>query len=79
MKNIKKKKCKNCEGTGFIPLGEGIKGIKECPVCKGMGFIELNDYGVQKVAERFLNSEVKKRQMKNLRKNTLSNITVKCV
>ena len=37
MKNIKQKKCKNCKGTGFIPLGEGIKGLKECPVCKGTG------------------------------------------
>ena len=40
MKNIKQKKCKNCDGTGFIPLGEGIKGIKECPICKGTGKIE---------------------------------------
>lgn len=40
MKNIKQKKCKNCKGTGFIPLGEGIKGIKTCPVCKGTGKIE---------------------------------------
>lgn len=40
MKNIKQKKCKNCKGTGFIPLGEGVKGIKECPVCKGTGKIE---------------------------------------
>ena len=40
MKNIKQKKCKNCKGTGFIPLGEGIKGIKKCPVCEGTGTIE---------------------------------------
>lgn len=33
-------KCKNCKGAGFIPLGEGIKGIKECPICKGTGKIE---------------------------------------
>lgn len=37
---MKQKKCKNCKGTGFIPLGEGIKGIKDCPVCKGTGKIE---------------------------------------
>lgn len=40
MKNIKEKKCKNCKGKGFIPLGEEIKGLKECPFCKGMGKIE---------------------------------------
>ena len=40
MKNIKQKKCKYCKGTGFIPLGEGIKGIKECPFCKGTGKVE---------------------------------------
>lgn len=34
---MKQKKCRNCKGKGFIPLGEGIKGIKECPVCKGTG------------------------------------------
>lgn len=39
-KNIKSKKCKNCEGTGFVPLGEGIKGIKKCPFCDGTGKIE---------------------------------------
>lgn len=37
---MKQKKCKNCKGTGFIPLGEGIRGIKECPICKGIGKIE---------------------------------------
>ena len=37
MKNIKQKKCKNCKGRGLIPLGEGIRGLKECPVCKGTG------------------------------------------
>ena len=40
MNNIKQKKCKNCKGIGFIPLGEGIKGIKECPFCKGTGKVE---------------------------------------
>ena len=40
MKNIKPKKCKNCKGTGFVPLGEGIKGIKKCPFCDGTGKIE---------------------------------------
>ena len=40
MKNIMQKKCKNCKGVGSIPLGEGLKGIRECPVCKGTGKIE---------------------------------------
>lgn len=39
--NIKQKKCKNCKGTGLIPLGKGIKGLKECPVCKGTGKAEI--------------------------------------
>ena len=40
-KNIKLKKCKNCEGTGFVPLGKDIKGIKKCPFCDGTGKIEI--------------------------------------
>ena len=39
-KDIKPKKCKNCKGTGFVPLGEGIKGIRKCPFCDGTGKIE---------------------------------------
>ena len=40
-KNIKPKKCKACDGTGFIPLGEDIKGIQKCPFCDGTGKIEI--------------------------------------
>ena len=30
-------KCLICKGTGFVPLGEGIKGLKECDCCNGTG------------------------------------------
>ena len=38
--NSKIKKCKNCKGMGLIPIGNGVKGLKECPVCKGTGKVE---------------------------------------
>lgn len=25
--------CPNCNGSGFVSLGPGIRGIKACPVC----------------------------------------------
>lgn len=30
---MKKTKCKECKGTGFIQIGPNIKGIKPCPYC----------------------------------------------
>ena len=30
-------KCKNCNGKGFVPLGNGIRGIKQCDFCCGTG------------------------------------------
>lgn len=35
----KGKKCKACNGTGIVSLGEGIRGIKKCPYCNGKGKI----------------------------------------
>lgn len=29
--------CKICGGSGMVPIGEGIRGIKKCPVCNGKG------------------------------------------
>lgn len=40
MKNIKEKKCKNCKGRGFVPMGEGMKGLTQCPVCLGSGIVK---------------------------------------
>lgn len=41
---MKQKKCKNCKGTGYVPvnfMGAGrARGIEVCPVCKGTGKIE---------------------------------------
>ena len=39
---MEQKKCKSCNGSGFISLGEGIKEIKVCPYCKGKGIEETN-------------------------------------
>ena len=30
-------KCLNCNGTGMVPLGKGIRGIKKCDCCNGTG------------------------------------------
>lgn len=30
-------KCKVCNGTGFVGIGPGIRGIKKCDVCNGEG------------------------------------------
>ena len=40
MKNIKIKKCKNCKGTGAVPIAKGVRGLIPCPVCKGAGILE---------------------------------------
>ena len=43
-KKTKQKKCKNCKGSGYVPMydvfGNLCRGIKECPICKGTGRIE---------------------------------------
>ena len=36
-----KVKCKQCRGTGMIPLGKGIRGIMKCNACSGSGKIEV--------------------------------------
>lgn len=30
-------KCKVCNGSGLLPIGEGIRGLKICDFCKGTG------------------------------------------
>lgn len=30
-------KCKVCNGTGFVGIGSGIRGIKKCESCNGTG------------------------------------------
>lgn len=32
--------CEMCGGSGVIPLGDGIRGIKICPICHGKGKVE---------------------------------------
>ena len=34
-----RKKCGYCKGTGFVPIGPNIRGIKICPMCGGGGVI----------------------------------------
>ncbi|MDO5546863.1 MAG: hypothetical protein Q4F79_00025 [Eubacteriales bacterium] len=33
-------KCKKCNGTGMVGLGDGIRGIKKCDACNGTGSVE---------------------------------------
>lgn len=35
-------KCEKCNGTGFVPLGPGLRGIKKCHVCNGTGEVKDN-------------------------------------
>lgn len=30
-------KCKICNGTGYVGIGSGIRGIKKCDACHGTG------------------------------------------
>lgn len=32
--------CKVCNGTGYVGLGDGIRGIKRCDACNGTGTVE---------------------------------------
>lgn len=32
-------KCEVCNGTGWVSIGHGIRGIKKCKVCQGTGII----------------------------------------
>lgn len=34
-------KCKQCGGTGMIPIGKGIRGIMKCNACNGSGKVEV--------------------------------------
>lgn len=36
-------KCNNCNGSGFISLGDGIRGLKKCECCNGSGEIQNSD------------------------------------
>jgi DnaJ-class molecular chaperone len=43
MKNIKQKRCKNCNGSGYVPMyfiGQLGKWLKKCPICNGTGKIK---------------------------------------
>lgn len=34
-------KCNRCKGSGWMPYGPGVRGIKICPDCHGAGIISL--------------------------------------
>lgn len=38
-------KCKVCKGTGHVPIGEGIRGIKKCENCGGLGEVSIYKNG----------------------------------
>lgn len=33
-------KCKKCNGTGMVGIGNGIRGIKKCDSCNGTGHVD---------------------------------------
>lgn len=37
-------KCKVCNGTGFVGIGPGIRGIKKCDVCNGEGEVNAPEH-----------------------------------
>lgn len=39
MSENKKIKCNKCNGSRFIPIGPGIRGMKKCPECNGTGIV----------------------------------------
>lgn len=41
-------KCKMCNGTGYVPIGEGIRGIKKCEYCGGLGTVSIYKNGTCK-------------------------------
>lgn len=38
-------KCKVCNGTGYVSIGEGIRGIKKCENCGGLGEVSIYKNG----------------------------------
>lgn len=42
------KKCKNCNGVGYIKIAPYVKGLKVCPVCNGTGKINKASHGKEK-------------------------------
>lgn len=39
MNKNSKIKCNKCNGSGFVPIGPGIRGIKKCPECNRTGIV----------------------------------------
>lgn len=38
-------KCKVCNGTGYVSIGEGVRGIKKCDNCGGLGEVSIYKNG----------------------------------
>lgn len=36
-------KCKSCNGTGYIPMGNGVRGLLVCKACNGVGKYENDE------------------------------------
>lgn len=34
---MKKIKCKNCNGSGYVQIAPHTRGLKKCPYCEGTG------------------------------------------
>lgn len=36
-------KCKSCNGTGYVPMGNGVRGLLVCEACNGVGTYENDE------------------------------------
>lgn len=36
-------KCKSCDGTGYVPMGNGVRGLLVCKACNGVGTYENDE------------------------------------
>lgn len=41
-KKVMKIKCKICNGSGIVGIGDGIRGVKKCSECNGKGYINFH-------------------------------------
>lgn len=44
IRSCEKVKCNACNGTGFMPMGDGIRGLIHCTNCHGEGMIDSLKY-----------------------------------
>lgn len=47
-KKVVKIKCKTCNGSGIVGIGNGIRGVKKCIECNGKGYINFSNENIEK-------------------------------